>query len=275
MKQVVVYALALVIVVSGVGVSSFNSASGSTSSGSSVCGSSATSLFESGGVLGELLVSADLNPLPGTKACIDSLFLNSSRSPMNLYALSETMNVTDSSGALVYGTSCDVFSQPAMLVPGHTWECTEYWNAGSGPYELRVAVYSKNFNIPIQVEAAVEAPVFGSQVCVSNIGDLELDIPQDVPTLNKIITSPSFIQYSNDRCWTWDSTQGEVGSPFDVFVFFHVSSAIWSPCGFPSFTTDLMVYVWQTYSHAHFTGFSIEPMYPPYGYACPSLPDDA
>jgi hypothetical protein len=228
-----------------IGITNSIASNSQTIISTSICGSTATSMVSAPGSSGSLWVSANLSPQPGTKACVDSIFLNTGKAPIDLSLLTLTVNVTDSSGTSIYEDGCNVMYSPSILTTGHIWECTFYWNAGVGPYELHVGIHSINSTEPL---AAVDAPVDGSQVCISNIDSTVQ--PQYVSTLHQMITIPSFIQYSNGRCWTWDSTfvlSGPRGSN-DTFVFTHFSDEIWYLCGTPAFKADGIIHVVPSYS---------------------------
>jgi hypothetical protein len=108
-----------------------------------------------------------------------------------------------------------------------------------------------------------------SQVCISNINSTVQ--PQYVSTLHQMITMPSFIQYSNGRCWTWEGTFISSGPRYPnnvTFVFDHFSNTIWYSCGVPTFKMDAKVFVVPSYSGGNVTGLWIDPQSPPYGTTC-------
>ena len=114
------------------------------------------------------------------------------------------------------------------------------------------------------------APAANSpQVCISNINSTVQ--PQYASTLLQMITMPSFIQYSNGRCWTWEGTFISSGPRYPgnvTFVFVHFSNTIWWPCGVPTFKIDAEVYVVPSYSGWNVTGLWIDPQSPPYDTTC-------
>ncbi len=92
------------------------------------------------------------------------------------------------------------------------------------------------------------------------------------------MTMPSFIQYSNGRCWTFEGTflsSGEGDSNSNLtFIFDHFSNTMWYPCGLLSFKIDTRVYVTASYSAGQITGISIAPQNPPEGTSCGNSPDN-
>jgi hypothetical protein len=89
--------------------------------------------------------------------------------------------------------------------------------------------------------------------------------------LHQMIVTPSFIQYSNGRCWTWESTFEATGPGYDElnFVLDHFSDQIYYACGYlPSHEIDTRVYVVPTTSGGNVTGISIRPQSVP-GTSCP------
>ena len=110
-----------------------------------------------------------------------------------------------------------------------------------------------------------------SQACISNISST-----QYVSMLRQIMTMPSFIQYSNGRCWTFESTFWLSG-PGDsnlTIVLDHFSNTIWYPCGLLSFKADARVYIVPSYSAGQITGISITPQNPPTGTSCGHSPEN-
>jgi len=136
---------------------------------------------------------------------------------------------------------------------------------------LLIAVFGAGYFVSQQTGNTPPTGSSSSQVCISNINSPPQD--QYVSVLHQIVTTPSFIQYSNGRCWTWDSTfilSGPAGSS-DVFVFTHFSNEIWYPCGTPAFAPDAIIHVVPSYaSDKNVTGVSIELQSPPYGVSCPA-----
>lgn len=115
-----------------------------------------------------------------------------------------------------------------------------------------------------------------SQACIANLASPHQ--PQYMGTLLQIIRDPSFIEYSNGRCWTYDSTfvVSGVGPSLEYFVFDHYSAQIDYPClNSPGYMIDARVYVVPSFSGDEVTGISIEPQSTDINYECPPgvIPD--
>ncbi|HEV2226749.1 MAG TPA: hypothetical protein VGR56_08100 [Nitrososphaerales archaeon] len=112
-----------------------------------------------------------------------------------------------------------------------------------------------------------------SGVCISNIANPTPS--QYVAMLHQIILMPSFIHYSNGRCWTWGSTFEISGPGFSRlnFVFDHFSNTIYYLCGYlPAYELDTRVYVVPSLSrNGSVTGISIQPQSGPFSTSCPQV----
>jgi hypothetical protein len=108
-------------------------------------------------------------------------------------------------------------------------------------------------------------------VCVTNINNPPQT--QYVSTLHQIMNAPSFIQYSNGRCWIWEGTFEVTGPGYSAqnFVFDHFSNRIIYPCGYPTYAIETRVYVVPSFSGGNVTSISIEPQSPPTGFFCPPM----
>jgi hypothetical protein len=91
-----------------------------------------------------------------------------------------------------------------------------------------------------------------SQVCISNINGSNPNVLAVRSILQQMSTIPSFIQYSNGRCWTYESAYTLIGPGFsnNTFVFAHFTNVTWYPCGltYPAFKIDAIIHVVPSFS---------------------------
>jgi hypothetical protein len=120
----------------------------------------------------------------------------------------------------------------------------------------------------IYVSTSTNGISSGSQACISNINSSSAT--EYALTLHQITIVPSFIQYSNGRCWAFEGTFTSNGPGYSnlTFMFDHFSNTILYPCGVLSFKIDARVFVVPSYSGGNITGISIEPENPNQGTSC-------
>jgi hypothetical protein len=102
-----------------------------------------------------------------------------------------------------------------------------------------------------------------SQACISNINSTDPNVLAVRPILQQISAVPEFIQYSNGRCWAFESFYilTTSGSSQEVFTFTHFTNLTWYPCG-PSepgsLEPDAIIHVAPSFStDRNVTGVSI------------------
>jgi len=103
-----------------------------------------------------------------------------------------------------------------------------------------------------------------SQVCISNINSSDPNVLAVRSVLQQMSTISSFIQYSNGRCWTYQSVYTAIGSGYsnDTYVFVHFTNVVYYPCGgtTPAFEVDAIIHVVPSYSSdRNITGVWIAP----------------
>lgn len=119
---------------------------------------------------------------------------------------------------------------------------------------------TSSVTITTQTITFVTSPTNSSQACVSNLANPPQT--QYISILHQIITMPSFVQFSNGRCWTYEGTFVASGPGYSSlnFVFDHFTDKIYYLCGaLPAYEIDARVYVVPSLSNGSVTGISIEP----------------
>jgi hypothetical protein len=184
-------------------------------------------------------------------------------------------NVTATNGTLVNQSFCVVLAPDALLPPGGTWGCTDAsWTIPIGTYNVLYYIYSTSMQRVIaSASAMITSPNGLMWGCVMSANPPVQS--QYVSILNQIISTPSFIKYSDGRCWTWVNTfiaSGPATGNQAAFVFVHFNDTVWYPCG-PSepssFKIDAEAYVVPSFSPGgNVTGISITP-HNYHGVSCP------
>ena len=108
-----------------------------------------------------LMLETTLAPAVGSPVCLLFVLANNSPQPFPAYRYLMVINVTDSSGAVVYHTAFGVVSppgQPYNITQGAYWENGGYWN----PAQSSVAVSAGTYYLTaaLTLQGSTSGPVF-------------------------------------------------------------------------------------------------------------------
>ena len=242
MRQSLVFVLAMLIVVSGVEAGNLIAAPGpgAGSQTPTITGPSLpTNLTAPTCLLGSEIVPQCIQVSVGPnlyvgKATINANFTNTSNMTLGLGDYMFYDNIKATNGVLVHQSYCAVLAPDALLPPGGTWGCTDAsWTIPTGTYVALFYIYSISMQRVIgSTSATITSPNGVMWGCV--MGTNPPIQPQYVSILGEILSLPSFIRYSDGRCWTWEGTfvAGAPGTGNqDTFVFAHFNDTVWYPCG--------------------------------------------